>query len=515
MKQNELADVTDDLADADLGHVRRTKRLVKIVKSVQKAPWLPIPRVCESAADCEAAYRFLESDDVATEAIIAPHRKKTAERAARLDVVIVAHDTTTVCVGGGARPGLGVVDPTDGVGFYLHNSCCFALDGEPLGVQRMYAWIRTEAVAGKRSQSESQYDPDSEAERWHDAVHEVDDAIRQVGDFGRLAPSPLIIHVMDREADSLRLLCDMQEHGRCFVVRASHNRRLEPGRHKAKTMLFEAVSSTDVRCTHSMQVVRRMSKVQKGSSTTVSGAKGVRPRKFVHKWTETRNANFEVRAMTTRIYPGNGQHAQVPKDGLVINIVHAQEVNAPEGVEPVCWYLLTDQSIDTPEDLCFVIHSYGLRWLIEEYHNAVKTGCQLEMHRFRHGNQFIRMLCIVVPIAVQMLRLRWFDRERPEADATQVLEQEHIDVLQAHQEKQGKKLPVQPTVRQVMLVIARLGGHLKHNGPPGWQVLYRGLAALEMLVEGYRLCRDMALAQQQAGVATAGKRTTNPRSQHG
>ena len=38
-----------------------------------------------------------------------------------------------------------------------------------------------------------------------------------------------------------------------------------------------------------------------------------------------------------------------------------------------------------------------------------------------------------------------------------------------------KPLPSSPTVADIMAAIARLGGHNKSNGPPGWKLLWRGL----------------------------------------
>ncbi|HYP75722.1 MAG TPA: hypothetical protein VER12_07205, partial [Polyangiaceae bacterium] len=49
----------------------------------------------------------------------------------------------------------------------------------------------------------------------------------------------------------------------------------------------------------------------------------------------------------------------------------------------------------------------------------------------------------------------------------------------------SKKLPSKPTVRQAMLAIAGLGGHIKNNGDPGWLVLGRGFQFLLTLEQGW------------------------------
>jgi hypothetical protein len=48
-----------------------------------------------------------------------------------------------------------------------------------------------------------------------------------------------------------------------------------------------------------------------------------------------------------------------------------------------------------------------------------------------------------------------------------------------------------PTVKQAILWIGRLGGHLnrKRDGMPGVRTLWRGWRDLTLLVTGYRLAR--------------------------
>jgi hypothetical protein len=47
------------------------------------------------------------------------------------------------------------------------------------------------------------------------------------------------------------------------------------------------------------------------------------------------------------------------------------------------------------------------------------------------------------------------------------------------------------TVRDAMLGVAALGGHIKNNGDPGWQVLGRGFRRFLELEEGWDLRADL------------------------
>ncbi len=47
-------------------------------------------------------------------------------------------------------------------------------------------------------------------------------------------------------------------------------------------------------------------------------------------------------------------------------------------------------------------------------------------------------------------------------------------------------VPDAATASDVLAAIAELGGHVKNNGPPGWQVIGRGYDALLLLELGWR-----------------------------
>lgn len=183
-----------------LGDARRDARLLKILSRVAAKPGSSLPDIFTSSAELEATYRFLNNAAVSAEAILAGHHVATAKRAAARDEVLVLHDTTTFAFNG-VRTEMGTVEPSERAGFYAHVSLCVGMDGEPLGVLREVIWQRFGERRGKRSQQESQYDPNRESLRWNEAVHDCGDL---------LADHPCVVHVMDREGDCMELLADMR-----------------------------------------------------------------------------------------------------------------------------------------------------------------------------------------------------------------------------------------------------------------------------------------------------------------
>ena len=76
------------------------------------------------------------------------------------------------------------------------------------------------------------------------------------------------------------------------------------------------------------------------------------------------------------------------------------------------------------------------------------------------------------PVAWRLLLLRHLARTAAKAPATAALTTKQLQVLMAVAKK---PLPARPTVRDAMLAVAALGGHLKNNGDPGWLVLGLGM----------------------------------------
>jgi hypothetical protein len=354
-----------------------------------------------------------------------------------------------------------------------------------LGVLRAYAWTRPGKVSGKISQSISQYLPDRESLRWIDAVQEVESLLR----YGMPDGVPVrAIHVMDREADFVEMLAELFEEDISFVVRAKNDRRLSPGRTATDDKLFAAVQASPVRVNTTVQLIQRFRSTghTKQKNPTRMGG---RERAKITTWSETRTAQLEVRSTRRTIFGGNGHHAHFPDSGVPLNVVSVSEVNAPETAESIQWHLITDQPIDTVEEVVRAVDIYRKRWLIEELFKALKTGCKYEDHKFETADRYARMLAIYLPIAVQLLRARWYDRYRPNDPASRLLDPDELDALRALLWTSRKTLSPNPTVTEVVKVIARLGGHLPSNGPPGWIILERGFTKLNDFADGFRAAK--------------------------
>jgi hypothetical protein len=168
---------------------------------------------------------------------------------------------------------------------------------------------------------------------------------------------------------------------------------------------------------------------------------------------------------------------------LQLNVIHVFERHPPRGEPAVEWFLLTNLPIATPEEIAFAVDCYRGRWTIEEYFKALKTGCQYERRQLESAHSLLNALAILAPVAWRLLLLRHLARTDAKTPATAALTPKQLEVLRA-----VAKTPLRrnPSAREAMLAVARLGGHLKSNGDPGWLVLGRGMHDLLLLELGWR-----------------------------
>ena len=151
------------------------------------------------------------------------------------------------------------------------------------------------------------------------------------------------------------------------------------------------------------------------------------------------------------------------------------EEAAPAGVEPLEWILLTDVAAGVFARVLECVLQYATRWIIEEYHKALKTGMGGERLQLEHINRLYAAIAIKRVVALRLIDMKERVRGCEACTAEESgLSEVELDVLRETTDKPLK------TVRDVALQIGRLGGHMnrKADGMPGWITLWRGMEKL-------------------------------------
>jgi len=448
--------LSEELAEANLGDLRLDKRLVQLGERLAEHPGESFPKALDDA-ELEAAYRFFGNDRVTPEAILAPHLRQSARRAAELPQVIVVHDTTDFEFGGQVkREGLGHLIRPAAQGFFGHFSMAFTADGTrtPLGLLALETVFRL-----KRRIGHKKWTPEKslgESARWVRGLEAAEEQLQ-----GRVRA----VHVTDREGDQYALLDAMLKGNRQFVIRSFQDRRLA-GDDEAHLRAAACAAKVTLR-----------RDVPLSPRPKIKGPKGER-----HPARRHRIARLSFAATTVELKRTAGAHLAASAS-MRVNVIHVFERKPPPREPPVEWFLLTNLAIDSDDAIAFAVDCYRARWAIEEYFKALKTGCLFEKRRLESAHSLLNALAILAPVAWRLLLLRHLARSKQRSPVADALTPQQLEVLRAVAKK---PLPRRPSAREAMLAVAALGGHIKSNGDPGWLVLGRGLHDLLLLELGWR-----------------------------
>lgn len=415
-----------------------------------QAPDQSLPKATDHWADLKAAYRFLDNSKVQPHHIGQPHRQNTVKACAQRAMVLCVHDGTDFA---------GVSVP--GNTFVMQSALAVDLDGTLLGMIAQSWYERVHVPDGETRQQRAQ--------RWR----ESDSWLEAVTAIGTPPPNCRMLHVADRAADDLRFMhaCVNVPGKQCgFVVRAQSNRRLDD----QVCPLWEHLKNQAICGTMTIRVGEQRD--DKGRITR-----------------RDREATVVVRHATVNLakpqnHPGCG-------DGLCVRAVHLCEVDAPADGLAVDWMLLTSESIKDFADARQIISHYQHRWVIEEWHRALKEGCRLKHSQLHDVMRLKRLASVLSVVAVRLLQLRDLadvGRHGPQAENAQVLERT-VDRLWVLIVAALAKVPAQTlTPRQFWETIARRGGWIgrKSDGRPGWKTIWRGWADIITMVQGAQITQQ-------------------------
>jgi len=467
---NATAWATATFAASVLPDSRLHSRLVRYGGAQAEEPAATTSAVCRGdSAAREGAYRFLENPRVRPEGIEAgPVAKAKADCAGR-KVVLLIQDTTTASVK--YRPLADEIrsagSPT---GFMVHST--LAVDGEtgyPIGILDQQRWIRVPKAekegAGEQSAGLK------ESARWQNAAMRSKEVLA-----GGDAPfAGRIVSVADREADIYSLLRWHIEEHVGFVIRSKHNRV------QADTAGLRIWDSMD---DFRFLGTREVTIPQRGGQGVSINQKERAPR-------PKRTALTELWACSQiSIVDPNAEGKPI-----VVNAVLVREINPPDGEEPLQWRLLTDQPVETQQDVLRVVGYYEQRWTIEDFHKIWKTGCRVEARPLQDPETVERMLVITAAVGIRLIQLHRLANAADENDTPcdKVMDEDEWRCLWATVEHNAAMPSSRPSARWAFGAIAKLGGWYdsKKTGRVGWQTVWRGWFKLQEYLVGWRAAQRL------------------------
>ncbi len=434
---------------------RRTRRTVQAASSLAENPLGSLPAQMHTWKETKALYRLLDEPDVTFAALMHPHFQQTRQQANASAVVLLVQDTTDIDLSHRRKiSGVGQIGNERGRGFFVQTVLAVRPQSrEVLGCMAQEPFVRIPAPDGEQRHQRLKRE-ERESDVW----------IRQVHAIGTPAAGSMWVHVGDRGADMFPFFQACQATQTHFLVRAAQNRRVQESEDEINYSLMRA-RSWPSQASRPFEVPARHGRQARSTQLQLSFGQ------------------------MTLLPPRNEPRAS--KEPLTVWVMRVWEEQAPEGEEPLEWILLTSVPTTTLEEAWERVDWYRHRWLVEDYHQCLKSGCRIEERQLQTVEGLIRLLGLLSPLAVRLLQVRACAREDPERPASELIDPLMLAVLA---ERSGHS-PATMTVGTFWTEVARLGGYLarSHDGPPGWRTIWKGWLSLQTLLEGVHLAFHLRL----------------------
>jgi len=443
-----------EFGGARLGDRRRSERLVKMAEGLARCPSGTLPQVFPEWRDLKAAYGFLARPDLPYAEIQTPHWAQTRAFCAQPGEYLIIEDTMELdYTGHPAALELGFIGDGRGRGFAVHSSLAVRVEGwtveerpqgTALGLVAQQCLCPAPAPEGEK-RSQRPYRARA-SQRW---------AVELVA-MGQPPAGSRWIYIADRECDIYEPIRQCLWQGLDFIIRSCQDRRLDQ---EGQEHLRAAVAQAPILGLMTVELRARPGQAARTPIVTLRS----RAMDLVGPWR-----------------PGGQQ------PGFTVNVLEARETDAPAGVEPLHWILLTSLPCGSLQEARRVVGRYATRWLIEEYHKAVQSGTQVETSQLEHRHELENLIAILAVVAVRLLNTKLLARAHPqESVPAKEFGPEALAILSAkYGEPEGGW-----TYGSLWVAIARLGGFLarKHDGMPGWQTAWRGWQRLMTMCQGLEI----------------------------
>jgi hypothetical protein len=427
-------------------NAKMQKRINRVVIKLNESDsGKSFPAIFQNKGQLKGFYNMINYKETTHYGLIDCYRKNTAKSIKQAETYYVIQDTMEVDYSTQPnKEGMGYLHDLKHKGFLTHNGLILTEDKEPLGLIYQGIIVRAEEEFGKKKQRKKKEIEEKESYKWIDCLIETYEFQQK--------NNCRLVHIMDCEGDITMVMNYGFEYGQDFIIRSTHDRILEDQEDK----LWENLSN--------------------------SKQKYIEYRRIRDKNGKEELCKCEVSFQTV-----NMKGVDQP--------VYAVYLRSLGNIEAE-WLILTSLKVETIQQAIDILDKYQYRWIVEEFHKGLKTGCILEKRRFDDLESTLNSLALLSLIAVYLLRIRYSSREKPdeniENSLTEAVEKELLPILaekylRPTQKEQFKEF----TSIWLTAIIAALAGHhdMKNKGMPGWITLWKGWNCYKSLLEGFKLAR--------------------------
>jgi hypothetical protein len=312
-------------------------------------------------------------------------------------IILLPQDTSELCYTGlKGCEGLGTHRGKNSRGVIAHSSIAVSPSGLGYGLMSQELWTRDIEDHGKAKERKSKEIEEKESQKWLDTMDKSLDG---------LSSDIKAVTVCDREGDIYELFNKGESEEKSYLVRIVQNRLTCPAEENAKLIDYAKNLESSGICV--VQIPRDTRNNRKAREAQLS----------------IKYSFVTVKAPRNSGY-GSG-------DNITAWVIAAEEIDAPQNVEPVAWYLLTNVSVDSLDDAYEKVQWYVQRWKIERFHYVWKEVCKVEKAQERDVERLKKVIVLKSIVAMSIMCLMYLSRVFPDIPCDCIFEDDDWKFLYA------------------------------------------------------------------------------------
>lgn len=432
--------IKENFGDVNLKDGRLNSRLEKVVGKIIEKPEASLPAQMGNWREIVGCYRLLNNPKVTHKRVQAAHTKRIVNEAKKANgkVVLFPQDGSEIEAQESTQ-GAGPIGNHTCQGIMMHNCLAIEFDDKNpkvLGLANQRIWKRKDIVLHKsETRVQRNNRKGKESEHW----------LKTLQNLGPPPEGKRWISIGDRGNDIYEFFFGLETLGWDAVVRASQDRVIEVTGQKASLMEWARALPS-------------------------GGTRGI---------TIRRQGDSKPKEVTMNVSWGEVEVSPPKRISNKAGPVKLWVVRCFNEEEKIEWVLYSTISVSDLEEAIEKIKWYACRWIIEEYHKCLKTGCKIESSQFESIKPLEGLLGVLSVVSILLIQMKNLAREDDDILASSVVPPVVLTII-------CKRYQLDKDIISLKIfwrTVAMLGGFLgrKSDGDPGWQTLWRGwLRLLDM-----------------------------------
>jgi len=379
-----------EYGEMEIGDKRVSKRLEKTMETLEKEPGLTVCSASSGRYEAKAIYRLLKNPKLTIETMVKTSRERTIEKIVESGekVILLPQDTATLdYIGLKECEGMGTYYNEASRGILEHGSIAISEKGRIFGLMEQELWTRELGESGKASKRKNKSIEEKESVKWQETMKKS---------MNGMPEDVMCVTVCDREGDIYELFKAAELEGMYYLVRITQNRRT----------------------TETEKLLDYAKSLESGGVCVVQIPRDTRNNR------KAREAKLSIKYSEVTIRAPYSKN-----DSIRAWVVAAEEIDAPEGIEPIAWYLLTNVPVTSFEESCARVNWYVQRWKIERFHYVLKEVCKVEKSQERDVERLKKLITIYSIISMNILSLMYLSRTCPDMLCDTVFEEDEWKLL--------------------------------------------------------------------------------------